>query len=113
MSNNANLKAQASEWWWAGGIDWFPNLRARPLHGDLHVDFDAKWRSTKLSDFHVLSLVGKLIWPITKPDSKFTAWGGLRGGAFFIDSNSTRGAGPPPPQISPSAETSTRSVSTA
>ncbi len=87
LSNNGGMKAQASDLWWAGGIDYFPNLQYRPLKGDIHLGLNAKWRSTAVSDFHIIDLGARIIWPIYNPESAegMRIWGGLGIGIYFID----------------------------
>jgi hypothetical protein len=85
FSNNGGMKAQASETWWYGGVDYFPNFRFRPLRGDVHIGFDARWRSHSSVDFHVLDLNATIRWPLTNPDSsRLRVYGGFGAGIYFV-----------------------------
>jgi len=86
LATEGDMKDQAGEQWLYGGLDYFPNLRFRPLDGDVHFGFDAIWKSRAGSDFHSFSLSAKVIWPITDPFQTTRVWGGVGVGVYHIQS---------------------------
>ncbi len=76
--------------WFATGIDYNPGLRYRPLGGVMHVGSDAAFRSSG----NVVSITGKIVWPLTpKMGTRF--WGAFGAGGYFINTNTIAGFATP------------------
>src|SRR5207249_444265 len=76
--------------WFAAGIDYNPGLRYRPLGGTVHLGSDAAFRSSGGSAVNVVSITGKIVWPLTpKMGTRF--WGAFGAGGYFINTASIAG----------------------
>jgi hypothetical protein len=80
-----NLKDQTSNAWLSLAADYYPNLRYRPLNGDIYLSAGIAFRDAQGSGAFILPIIGKIVWPITPAGSRLRVYGGLGGGVYFIN----------------------------
>lgn len=85
IPTNGSLKDQVADTWWYAGVDYKPNLRYRPLSGDVHLGVDFAFRDQGSKSVFSIPLLAKILWPITPTESRIRAYGGLGAGLYFIN----------------------------
>ena len=85
VPTQGTLRNQSGSPYYMVAFDYYPNLRYKPLGGDIYLNVDFKWRESGGQGFMTIPVAANVKWNITPDTSDYRVWGGLGAGIYFIN----------------------------